>query len=565
MSNFSRVEQFDQMMDALENMDAMTLDQIQMLTPWQGSPPGSAAPDPELVGSVARDEDGFSFQLLGTGEYNYRGFAKQQAVCWQKFNENPFIFTTVTDMCGRLAGYGFEQGSISDKVNDFMHLIWTDPRNMLVSNFSKYIARSIVQGELFLCVTVHDDGFVEVDFVSPSVIKGFDNNSGILTAEGKPLFPLMYRVENTDGSEKFIPSINLAYYPQLWEEVKKNKHVKMTKVAGKTSAAVFKPIGGYKTYMVQWDQGFVTTRNVGRVKVSLEWINHYDNIKKWELDHKKSSGAYLWAIKIEDRAAFRLWLSMTDEERDKAGLMGKKVPGGTIMLPPGFTIECINPKLASITNQDDDILKMISAGLNTPDDIMTGSSKGTTYSGTKMSRGPVSDRIQDTVADLERFMINTFWRSTLWLNSKVQDVNWEIKLNKAYKFEDGKPKFKKKIYQLHETVEICFPVSEMGDIEAKARALLGVKHGPVTETLGISNREVARRLGFQNYHSQRLAYATEEEEYPELATAALIESAQSMAGENGLESTQTAQPKNETDEGGENTEPAKKEEKKADA
>jgi hypothetical protein len=282
---------------------------------------------------------------------------------------------------------------------------------------------------------------------------------------------------------------------------------------------------------VQWDQGFVTKRNVGRAKVSLEWLEHYDNIKKWELDHKKSSGAYLWAIEIEDRAAFRLWLSMSEDERAKTGLLAKKTPGGTVMLPPGFKINCFNPKLSSITNQDDDIKEMISAGLNTPEDIMTGSSKGITFSGSKMSRGPVSDRIQDQIADLERFMIYSFWRGALWMHSKVTGLNWEHKIKKVYKFDEGEPKSKQVVKELHETIEISFPVSEMGDLEAKARALLGVKHGPVTETLGISREAVAQALGFFDYHSERLAYATEDQEYPELPMTAYIESAQAMQGE----------------------------------
>lgn len=527
-----RADEFDRTMDQLEAMDPMTFDQITAMVPWQGSPPGSAATE---LDPYQKDVDGFSMSLGIDGDYNYQGYAALQNRCWQKFNENPFVFTTVTDTTGRLTGYGFEQHSTFSKVEDFMHEVWTDPRNMLILHFGKYIARSVIQGELYLVFTVHPDGFVEVDFVSPSVIKGFDNQSGILTAAGKPLFPLMYRMEGSDGSEKFVPSINLAYYPELWAEVKDNKNVKMGKVVGKSGKKAFKELGGYQTFMVQWDQGFVTTRNVGRAKVALEWVEHYDNIKKWELDHKKSSGAYLWAIKIIDRAAFRLWLSMTDEERNKTGLMAKKTPGGTIMLPPGFELTCINPKLASITNQDDDILKMVSAGLNTPEDVMTGSASGTTYSGTKMSRGPVSDRIQDQVADLERWMIHGFWRGSLWLFHKVTGANWKHKVERAYKFEDGEPKFKKKDVPLHETIEVCFPVSEMGDLEAKAKTYLGVKHGPLTQTLGVANRDVARRLGFQSYHNSRLDAATEEKMYPKLALTEAIEAAESMGSEIALE------------------------------
>ena len=539
------LERFDNLIEQLDGLSDTNLDalvgRVFALTPWQGSPPGDSSIDPRL-----RDEDGFALVPGLDGEYNYKNYSALQKACWAKFNQNPFILTTVTDMVGRLTGDGFEQRSRFDKVDMFMHKVWTDPRNMLVQNFSKYIARSLVQGELFLVNTAHEDGFVEVDFMSPSVIKGFTDNSGVLTAKGKPLFPLMYRAETTaeDGvgtEEKFIPHINLAYYPELWSQVTANKHVKTSKIIGKSSSKKFAPLNGYRTFIVPWDQGFVTKRNVGRVKVALEWLEHYDNIKKWELDHKKSSGAYLWTIEVEDRAAFRLWLAMSDEERAKTGLMGKKTPGGTIMLPPGFKLTCQNPKLAAITNQDEDIKEMISAGLNTPEDVMTGSSRGVTYSGTKMSRGPVSDRIQDQISDLDRWLKFSFWRGALWLHSKVTGMNWEHKVSRVYKFEDKEPKSKNVMLPLHETIEVGFPISEMGDVEAKARAFLGVKHGPITDTLGISRREVARALGFQNYHHSRLRFATEDEEYPDLPITEFIETAQATAGEAGLEKTTTEQ------------------------
>ena len=301
----NRIEEFDALMDAFDAMDPADLDTVIdrtfAMTPWQGAPPGSLATDPSAP--PRKDVDGF--KMTAAGEYDYAGFDKLQDYCWLKFNRNPFVFTTVKDNTGRMAGYGFEQGSLSPRVADFIKKIWTDPRNGLISNFDKYIARSQIQGELFLTFTIHEDGFVEVDFVSPTVIKGFNNNSGILTATGKPLFPLMYCIQESSSLEKkFIPSINLAYYPEMWDQVKQNKNFQMKNLLNTSSKKAFKKYNGCQTFMVQWDQSFVTTRNVGSVKVALEWIEHYDNIKKWELDHKKSSGAYLWSVEVEDRSAF---------------------------------------------------------------------------------------------------------------------------------------------------------------------------------------------------------------------------------------------------------------------
>ena len=45
---------------------------------------------------------------------------------------------------------------------------------------------------------------------------------------------------------------------------------------------------------------------------------------------------------------------------------------------------------------------------------------------------------------------------------------------------------------------------------------MGVKHGSTNDTLGISNDTIARKLGIQNYHRERLKAETEKKRYPEL-------------------------------------------------
>ena len=531
------VNKYDDVLSELDGLSDEALSHLMAATPWQGSPPGDLAPS--VTQRPAVDEDGFMVGTSFSGDLSYTDFSKIQSMCWYKFQTNPFVFTTVLDVTGRLAGYGFSQHSSYPRADDVIEEVWTDPRNGLISNFSKYMARSFIQGELFLSVTLHPDGFVEVDFVSPSVVKGFDNGSGILMAKGKPMFPLMYQIQESSGNTKFIPSINLAYYPELWKQVEGNKNYQKSKLVGKRKGKAYKELRDQQTFIIQFDQGFVTQRNVGRVRVTLEWLEYYTDLKKFEMDHKKSSGAYLWAITIADRQAFRMWLAMSEEEREKTGLLKKKVPGGTIMLPPGFTLECNNPKLSSISNQDTDILKMISAGLNIPEDVMTGSSTGQTYSGAKLSRGPLADRIKDHVVEVDRWLIHGFWRGVLWLNHKATGMPWKYKVRKAYKFENQKPKFKNILTEAHKTIEINFPISEMGDIEAKARAFMGVKHGSVVETLGLSRTEVANSMGTQNYHQARLDLATEDDTYPELLTAAEIEMMQSKSGEEGLEKSAT--------------------------
>ena len=72
------------------------------------------------------------------------------------------------------------------------------------------------------------------------------------------------------------------------------------------------------------------------------------------------------------------------------------------------------------------------------------------------------------------------------------------------------------MYRPEFLVDVTYPVSEMIDTEARSKGLLGAKHGPVAETLGIPNSEVAKRLGFGGYDRLRLQKATEDERYPEL-------------------------------------------------
>jgi hypothetical protein len=67
-----------------------------------------------------------------------------------------------------------------------------------------------------------------------------------------------------------------------------------------------------------------------------------------------------------------------------------------------------------------------------------------------------------------------------------------------------------------ELIDISYPISEAADFDARAKGLLGVKHGPISDTLGIPNERIATSLGFGGYGRNRLRKATEEKNYPEL-------------------------------------------------
>jgi hypothetical protein len=257
----------------------------------------------------------------------------------------------------------------------------------------------------------------------------------------------------------------------------------------------------------------------------LEWLNYYENLKKYEIDHKKSSGSYVWVVTITDPKAYRLWVSLSAEEKRKTGIMAKKTPGGTLVLPMGMELKAINPQLPRISDSDTDILHMVTGGLNEPEDVTSGQSKGT-FASVKASRGPMSDRMSDEIAYFERFLRYDFYRAVFFLRSAVTSFPSTFKRREAVDFKNKKAKFKDIERKPHELIEIAFPVSEVNDAETRAKAYLGVKHGSVYDTLGVSNKTIAEKLGIGNYRRERLQQATEEDRYPELIPTEDAESAQ---------------------------------------
>jgi hypothetical protein len=388
-----------------------------------------------------------------------------------------------------------------------------------------------VEGELFLPLTLHEDGFVEVDFADPSALNGGgDRNSGIIFHPKKPTMPLMYlfNVATSVGTEIHgYPSIYLAYYPDLFKLIEGHKSLTMNAVkVVRSTRSAYKDIGGFTSFVISWNKGFLTLRNVSHIRTTIEWLNHYEDLKKYEIDHKKSSGAYLWVAAFEDMKAFRTWMAMTSTQKSETGLMAKKTPGGTLIIPPGMKLQCINPQLTSISGADTDIMRMAVAGLNRPEDMITGVTSGSTFAGVKASRGPQADRIKDELAYFERFLLLEFWRAVFFLRSAATSFPTLFRVNEVVGFRKRKEvlepitRWTKK--PPHRLVDIGFPSSEVANLEGETKSLLGVKHGSVVDTLGISKEAVAKKLGFMNY--RRLRYRSAEEELTLPPTMATIDS-----------------------------------------
>ncbi len=510
---------------ALAKLSDDELQSIQFTMPWQIDETGATSAD--AVDGDFKNKPNIGREAL-------------QLACWDKFNKNPQVSTAVKGQVGRLAGYGFEVSCEVPNIQEFLEELDQDPRNRLYNFWPKFVARSVIEGELLLCLTVHNSGFVEVDFIDPSHVGG-GGEDGVIYHPNKATMPLFYFVEleNSNGGDKkkvLIPSIFIARYPELAKvATEQNGFDASLTTDSKGRGSKFAKIGGYKRFIVSWDKGFMTKRNVSYLRTILEWLNHYENLKKYEIDHKKSAGSYLWIVTMSDAKAFRSWMSLSDTDRAKTGILAKKTPGGTLIMPPGMTIECKNPSLPTISESDTDIFHMITSGLNEPEDVTSGQSKGT-FAAVKATRGPMADRISDEVSAFEKFLRYDFYGSAFFLKSAVSDFPKLFSQNIAVDFKDQEPVFKKVKKRPEQLIIISFPTSEMNDAEAVARAYLGVKHGSTNETLGIPNEIIAQKLGFANYRRLRLKHATEAENYPALALsvdqAAIESKADAVADKN---------------------------------
>ena len=494
-----------------------------------------------------RDADGFSFSLDDTSKQEPDITRKRlQEECWRKFNRSPQINTAVRGLGGRVTGFGFEQSSENIEIDDLMREIILDHRNRLFSNLSKYEIRAIIEGELMLMFTLHDNGFIEIDFIDPVAVeqKGTDD-TGILFHPNKPNMPLFYNI-NTDSMTsdyQQVPSINIARFPELIEiakTLKKDGYDTAKQKGSKNRKKRYQKIGGFNRFVVAWDRGYITKRAVSYLRTTLEWLNHYENLKKYEIDHKKSMGSWVWNYTFEDMKAFRTWMALSDSDKKNTAILEKKTPGSTLISPPGMKLEAVGPKLPSLSGQDTDILDMVQSGLNEAADITSGNSTGT-FASVKETRGPMSDRISDELIDFDRFMKHDFWSGVFFLRSVVTDFPEIFKIKETVGFEEDKTvtnditglkeKENKSIKKTRnrkpeELVDISYPVSEMIDYESRARAFFGVKHGPLSETLGAPNKILAQKMGMGNYAKMRFMKADEDEKYPDLAFTIDAESLQ---------------------------------------
>jgi len=523
----------NEILKALENVPPEVLKGLTFSIPWQHDP-GSD--------NDYSDPDGFEQKR----PYKSMSASEIRDECWNKFDNNPQINTAIRGLQGRLTGLGFGCSSPVFTVQEVLDETWFDYRNRLYNFMPKYVAREKIEGELFLIFTIHEKGFVEIDFLDPDDVGGGKDDVGIIYHSTKKTMPLFYNIKGENpigrGFSYQIPSIYIAHNPSLVADARKHDDflVKAQAVC-KSRKKVYQKLNGYYRFVVGWDRGLIERRVISYLRTVLRWANLYEQLKNYEIDHKRSAGSYLWVFTIEDPAAFKLWLSLSDEDRRKTGIMAKKTPGGSMVLPNGITMEAKSPSLPTLNEQDTDILKMVGSGLNEEEGVMTGKSTSP-YASIKASRGPMSDRTSDEIAWFKNFLQFDFWGSVFLLKNKVGSFPATIPVEECVDFtsvekkgENGEieynhtPVFKKIPRKPEFLIDISFPTSENIDYESRAKGMIGVKHGPLTETLGVPNSEVANRMGFSNYGRGRLQRETERKKYPKLVYTMDAESKQEKA------------------------------------
>ncbi len=519
----------------IEGLPDEVLSRISFTSPWQfDSESSTNRPDPDgpSIGiSSSKDPASYDRKTI-------------QQECWNKFQENPQINTAVRDLMGRLTGDNF--GFVSDEITiqSAMDEIVYDHRNRLYDHFPKYLGRKRVEGELHICLSCHENGFIEADFIDPAAIEsGGDQDTGIIYHPDKTIMPLFYNIKkdlNYNYSSKKkqeqvydqIPSVFIARYPELIDIAR--DHVSYSpayQANSKNRKFIWKQFGGFYRFIVNWDLGLFTRRTTSYLRTTIAWLNQYENLKKYEIDHKKSTAAYAWVFSFEDVRSFKQWLSLSDSDKKKTAIMAKITPGSRLVLPPGMKVEAKNPQLQKISDSDTDILEMVSSGLNVTMDSLMGKITAP-YSGSKASFQPMTDRISDERAYFERFLKYDFWSSIFFLKNKITShrmstaedtfpgtfpveevVGWDKDGEEIVKVIDKKPEF---------LIDVTWPQSAYVDAESNAKAVLGVKHGNMSANMGIPNSELAKKLGFTGYGRLRLRKASEDRKYPKL----LIESDQ---------------------------------------
>ena len=433
--------------------------------------------------------------------------------CWKSYKSSPFVQTAVNDFCDSVTGDGFEITSSIPRIRKLLESHYSDFRNKLYCRYRQFLLHYRVTGENYTCLTLSNDApFVEVDYIDPITVKK------IYFHPDKTHMPLWYKIKKNDEIF-YVPSINLAYAPSLIDDKKIKTLINEIKIDnkfrfyGNKNDPKFRSLRGNTMFIVDWEGEYITERPISKLRTIIAWNNLYTMLKLIEVDHKRSNAAYVWRVRPENQEAFDFLVGLDKETLKKIGLIGQKTPGSTVFEVPGCHLDAVGPALQPISGQDSDILEMVVSGLNTPSDIVTGSSDGT-FASVKSTRAPLVERIrhfQNWHMILTKY---EFWKPVLFLHSAAYSFPKQFKTSRVVGFKN-----KKNVEALvpsdpWELLDFSYPQNENQERAGLVSEALGSKNDG-TVGFGISHSTSARRFGVGNYHNERLKLATENMKYPD--------------------------------------------------
>jgi len=480
------------------------------------------------------DPDGFPLGGGGgllevlTGQAKYldgRSMKELREESWRQYKTSPFIQPSVHDARDSVCGDNFEITSPIPDIQKIIDDFWYHPINELNKRFEQFILDKKVTGELFLLLTINEKGrFVEVDMIPPGKITGIgDNGCGIIFHSKKTRLPLIYNIRNDDGEDEHVPSTKVLFYPDLINDLNsedaKSKGFDKAKLKGSKGNGP----GGFKRYMVEWEGPRLVQRSTSYLTSVLIWNNFFTILKIAEIDHKRAMSAYCYVLKAENDDSWKTWQKMTWEEKLQTGLISEKPPGSTIQVPYGWDLKLLSSQLPTLTGNDNDLIELLSGGLNTARDSMTGSSKET-YAGVKLSRGNISDRVKADQNRTKRFIRFDFLQPVFYIHMKLFGMPASFFVNECVGYDttnaESVPVFDNVIKKVHigkdieKLITISMPIMTLEPVESQTKAWLGTKPAGADESLGISKKTIAGKLGISDYHSERLKYETEKRNYP---------------------------------------------------
>jgi len=477
----------------------------------------------------------------------------------RQYSTAPFILTSSHDSRDALCGETFKISSEYPVIQDVIDRTFTDFRNRFFRRIRQYVLEQRITTELFLLFSVnYDEQFISIDMIPPENIGGIgDDGCGILFHSQNSRMPIIYNVKNPATCEyEHIPSVFVAYQPDILKDITsatsgfdednlKNSRAMLIRTNADGQEEMypdsrFEPVGGFRRFITEWEGPRLTSRSASNLRAALIWNNLYIMLKMLGINHKRAMSQFVFDVNFQDLASFDAYMSLTDEQMAKTGLLAPKEPGSTLLSPPGSKVSLLTANLPKMSGDDQDTLDMISSGLNTTRSQLLGTSEDT-YAGIKIAKGNVSDRVKADQNDFRLFLTEDIFRPIFFLHTTLWGFLSKFKKYECvgytsdtsdeflsyYRIKDEKIDLKKSednesVFEIWKYVEknpwelisIVLPNFSYGMEESEVTALLGSKPGGAAETLGMSLSSVAEKMGIRDYHTERLKYSTEKMKYP---------------------------------------------------